>query len=206
MDPVAFVVAGSPVTWIELIGDLTGLACVYLVARANIWNWPVGIANTVLFFFVFVRARLYGDALLQVVFTALGIYGWWTWARPGERGGELPVRRATPAETLAGAALSLAGTGVAALILAHNTDSPVPLWDASVLVLSLVATYAQAVKVVESWWLWIAVDVISVPLYVARALYPTALLYALFLALCILGLREWLRLLREQDVRAPAAT
>jgi nicotinamide mononucleotide transporter len=206
VDPVAFVVAGSPVTWIELIGDLTGLACVYLVARANIWNWPVGIANTVLFFFVFVRARLYGDALLQVVFTALGIYGWWTWARPGERGGELPVRRATPAETLAGAALSLAGTGVAALILAHNTDSPVPLWDASVLVLSLVATYAQAVKVVESWWLWIAVDVISVPLYVARALYPTALLYALFLALCILGLREWLRLLREQDVRAPAAT
>ncbi len=202
MDPVAFVAAGSPVTWTELIGDLTGLACVYLVARASIWNWPVGIANTVLFFFVFVRARLYGDALLQVAFTALGAYGWWTWARPGERGGDLPVRRATPGELLVCGATSVAGTAIAALILAHNTDSPVPLWDASVLVLSLVATWAQAEKLLESWWLWIAVDLISVPLYVARALYPTALLYALFLGLCILGLHEWLRLLREQ--RAPA--
>jgi nicotinamide mononucleotide transporter len=198
VDPVAFVVAGSPVTWTELIGDVTGLACVYLVARANIWNWPVGIANTVLFFFLFLRARLYGDALLQVVFTALGVYGWWSWARPGERGGELPVRRATPGEILVCGATCVAGTAVAALILAYNTDSPVPLWDASVLVLSLVATWAQAVKLLESWWLWIAVDVISVPLYVVRALYPTALLYALFLALCVLGLREWLRLLQEQ--------
>ncbi len=203
MDPVAFVVAGSPVTWTELIGDVTGLACVYLVARANIWNWPVGIANTVLFFFVFVRARLYGDALLQVVFTALGVYGWWSWARPGKRGGDLAVRRATSGELFACGATSIAGTALAALILAHKTDSPVPVWDASVLVLSLVATYAQAEKLLESWWLWIAVDVISVPLYVVRALYPTALLYALFLALCVLGLREWLRLLREQ--RAPAA-
>ena len=202
MDPVAFVVAGSAVTWTELVGDVTGLACVYLVARASVWNWPLGIANTVLFFFVFARARLYGDALLQVVFALLNAYGWWLWTRPGEGRDELPVRRGTPAELAVLAAVSLVGTAVAALILAHKTDSPVPIWDASVLVLSLVATYAQAEKVVESWWLWIAVDVISVPLYVSRALYPTALLYALLLALCILGLREWLRLLREQ--RAPA--
>ncbi|HTO71771.1 MAG TPA: nicotinamide riboside transporter PnuC [Myxococcota bacterium] len=205
MDPVAFVVAGSPVTWTELVGDLTGLVCVYLVARANVWNWPVGIANTVLFFFVFLRSRLYGDALLQVVFTALGVYGWWTWTRGGEPGDELPVRRATPAERAACLALSLAGTAAAALVLARKTDSPVPLWDASVLVLSLVATWAQAQKLVESWWLWITVDVISVPLYVKRGLYPTALLYALFLALCVLGLREWLRLLREQRATAELA-
>jgi nicotinamide mononucleotide transporter len=198
VDPVAFVVAGSPVTWTELVGDLTGLACVYLVARANVWNWPLGIANTVLFFFVFLRTRLYGDALLQVVFTLLNAYGWWMWTRGGERGGEARVRRATLAELLVGAGVSLAGTAAAAAILAHNTDSPVPIWDASVLILSLVATWAQAEKVLESWWLWIAVDVISVPLYVSRALYPTALLYALFLALCVLGLREWLRILRAE--------
>jgi nicotinamide mononucleotide transporter len=128
------------------------------------------------------------------------------WTRPGERGGDLPVRRAGRAELAGYAAVSLAGTALAALILARKTDSPVPVWDASVLVLSLVATYAQAEKVVESWWLWIAVDVISVPLYVARALYPTALLYALFLVLCVLGLREWLRLFREQRALAGAPT
>ena len=205
MEPIAFVVAGNPVTWTELAGDVTGLACVYLVARANVWNWPLGIANTVLFFYVFLRNRLYGDALLQVVFALLNAYGWWVWTRPGERADTaLPVRRARSTELAVGAVTSLAGTTTAALILAHGTNSPVPIWDASILVLSLVATWAQAEKVLESWWVWITVDVISVPVYVSRALYPTALLYALFLALCVLGLREWLRLLREQSAAARA--
>jgi nicotinamide mononucleotide transporter len=204
VDPVAFVIAGSPVTWIELLGDVTGLLCVYLVARANVWNWPVGIANVVLFFFTFLRAHLYGDALLQGVFLLLGIYGWWLWTRPGERGAQPPVRRATPLENAALVGLSAAGTAAAALVLARHTDSPVPLWDASVLVLSLVATWAQAEKLVESWWLWIAVDVISVPLYVNRGLYPTAVLYAAFLGLCVMGLREWQRLLEAQRALAGA--
>jgi nicotinamide mononucleotide transporter len=184
--------------WTELVGSLTGLVCVYLVARASIWNWPIGIANTVLYFVVFLRSKLYGDALLQVVFTALGVYGWWSWARPGERGGEPPIRGASPLELTGAAAAALFGIGVAALVLAHATDSPVPIWDASVLVLSLVATWGQARKWIESWWLWILVDLISVPLYVSRRLYATALLYALFLCLCLMGLREWTRLLRAQ--------
>ena len=193
------------IPWTELVGSLTGLVCVYLVARANVWNWPLGIANTLLYTVVFLRARLYGDALLQVVFAILNGYGWWSWTRPGERGAELPVRRATPAELALAAGVSLGGTAAAAILLARHTDSPVPLWDASVLVLSLVATWGQAKKWLESWWLWILVDVISVPLYVSRQLYPTALLYALFLALCVLGLREWSRLLREQPPVESAA-
>jgi nicotinamide mononucleotide transporter len=204
VEAVAFVVAGSPVTWTELLGDATGLVCVYLVARANVWNWPVGIANVVLFFFTFLRARLYGDALLQVAFLVLQIYGWWLWTRPAGSAAETAVRRASALENAALVGLSLAGTAAAALVLARHTDSPVPVWDASVLVLSLVATWAQAEKLVESWWLWIAVDVISVPLYVSRGLYPTALLYALFLGLCVLGLREWQRLLVAQRALAGA--
>ena len=186
------------ISWTELVGSLTGLVCVWLVARASLWNWPLGIANTLLYLVVFLRAKLYGDALLQVVFTALNAYGWWSWTHADGERGELPVRRATQAELVIAAGVSLAGTAGAALALAHGTDSPVPLWDASVLVLSLVATWAQARKWLESWWLWIAVDVISVPLYLNRQLYPTALLYALFLGLCVMGLREWARLLREQ--------
>ena len=193
------------IPWTELVGSLAGLVCVYLVARASIWNWPVGIANTLLYTVVFLRAQLYGDALLQVVFTALGVYGWWSWTHPAESAGELPVRRATPAELALAAGASLVGTAGAALVLAHGTDSPVPVWDASVLVLSLVATWGQAKKWLESWWLWILVDVISVPLYVTRHLYPTALLYALFLGLCLMGLREWSRLLREQRAVESAA-
>ena len=183
---------------VEWIGAAAGLACVWLVARANIWNWPVSILNTTLYFVVFLRASLYADASLQVVFTALGLYGWWSWRFGGALGGELAIRRATRVEAMVAAFASLAGTALSALVLAGATDSPVPIWDSSVLVLSLVATWAQARKILESWWVWIAVDVISVPLYVSRELYPTALLYTLFLALCVVGLRRWQVLLREQ--------
>ena len=183
---------------VEWIGALAGLVCVWLVARASIWNWPLSIVNTALYFVVFLRARLYGDALLQVVFTVLGVYGWWSWRFGGAQGAELLLRRATRAQVGGGAAAAFAGTVFSALVLARATDSPVPIWDSSVLVLSLVATWAQARKILESWWLWILVDVISVPLYIARGLYPTALLYTLFLAICIVGLRRWTELLREQ--------
>jgi len=186
---------------IELAGAAAGLACVWLAARANMWNWPVSIVNTLLYTYVFLRAKLYGDALLQVVFTALQLYGWWSWLRPGEAGGLLPVRFATFRERTWALIASFGGTSAAALVLRHGTDSPVPVWDASVLALSLVAIAFQARKLVESWWLWILVDLISVPLYVSRGLYPTAVLYALFLAICVYGMREWLRLARAE---APA--
>jgi len=80
--------------------------------------------------------------------------------------------------------------------LAVHTDSPAPFWDAAVLVLSLIATYGQAKKLLESWFVWIAVDAISVPLYLSRGLRPTALLFLGFGVLCVLGLRDWSRSLR----------
>lgn len=191
--------AFAGVSWAELWGDVTGALCVWLVARQHVFNWPIGILNNVFFFLIFWWSKLYGDAVLQVVFAVLGLYGWWQWTHGTGRRGELPIRRTTAREwTVLVSATTLATAG-AALWLARHTDSPVPLWDASVLTLSLAATYGQARKLVESWWLWITVDVLSVPLYVVRHLYPTAILYAVFLVLCVVGLRSWRRALRGES-------
>lgn len=193
LDGPALVLAGAPVTWAELLGDVTGGICVWMVARQNVWNWPVGLANNVFWALLFFRAKLYGDAALQGVFFALGCWGWWRWVRPDGKPGVLPVRRTTRREWLVLGSLTSASTAVVATWLALRTDSPVPLADASVLTLSLAATWGQTGKLLESWWIWIAVDVISVPLYWSRALYPTAALYFVFGLLCIKGLREWSR-------------
>jgi nicotinamide mononucleotide transporter len=197
---VLFRAWGVDVSWVEVLGFGTGAACVYLVVRQNLWNWPVGIANNVFFLLLFLGSGLYADASLQVAFAVLGGYGWWRWLRgdPG-RAADLPVRRGGRAEGLAQVAAAVAGTAAVAWLLAAGTDSTVPFWDAAVLALSLVATYGQAVKLVESWWVWIAVDVISVPLYVGKGLYLTAVLYVGFLLLCVVGLRAWLA-----DLRRPA--
>lgn len=193
----------GPVSWAEIIGDATGILCVWLVARQHILNWPVGLLNNAFFFLVFWWSKLYGDAVLQAVFAALAVYGWWTWLRGGQGRPRLPVRRTTRMEWAVLASLTAAATAGAAWWLAQRTDSPVPLWDAGVLTLSLAATYGQAKKLLESWWLWIAVDVLSVPLYVVRGLYPTAALYAVFLGLCVLGLRAWTRELAPHATAQP---
>jgi nicotinamide mononucleotide transporter len=192
----------GPVSWAELFGDATGIACVWLTARKRISNWPVGLLNNAFFFLLFWWAKLYGDATLQAIFAALGIYGWWAWARGSGR--SAPVRHGRAREWAVLVPVTAVATVFAAGWLARHTDSPVPRWDATVLCLSLAATYAQARKVLESWWLWIAVDLLSVPLYAVRGLYPTAALYAVFLGLCVVGLRAWARELRAEEP-SPAA-
>src|SRR5690349_7848301 len=93
LDSAVFVIAGVPVSWSELLGDVTGAACVVLVAKQHVWNWPLGLANNVFWALLFWRAKLYSDSSLQVIFFALGCYGWWRWTRKRGPATELPVRR-----------------------------------------------------------------------------------------------------------------
>ncbi|MEV7615675.1 nicotinamide riboside transporter PnuC [Streptomyces sp. NPDC089799] len=194
---------GWTLSWTEVLGFATGAVCVWLVARQHIANWPVGIANNVFFIVLFVQAGLYADAGLQIVFIALAAYGWWTWAHGGGPGSAdaLPVRRTTRTEWLWLAAAGAVTTAALTLLLARATDSTVPFWDALTTALSLAATYGQCRKRLESWWLWIAADLVYVPLYAYKGLALTALLYVGFLALCAAGLRGWSRDLAA----APAA-
>ncbi|WP_338675689.1 nicotinamide riboside transporter PnuC [Streptomyces sp. SCSIO 30461] len=199
-----FTLLDTPVGWTEVLGFGSGALCVWLVARQHMANWPVGIANNLLFTLLFTQAGLYADAALQVVFITLAAYGWRTWTHGGGPGsGALPVRRTTRTEWAWLLAAGAVATFALTLLLDRATDSAVPFWDALTTALSLMATYGQCRKRLESWWLWIAADVVYVPLYAYKELYLTALLYAGFLALCVSGLRSWSRDQEEADQRRP---
>ncbi|MEU9800117.1 nicotinamide riboside transporter PnuC [Streptomyces sp. NPDC051000] len=205
---------GWQTSWTEILGAATGALCVWLVARQHIANWPIGIANNVFFIVLFAQAGLYADAGLQIVFIALAAYGWWSWTHGGGPGTAeaLPVRRTTGTEWAALAAAGAVGVLALTLLLDGVTDSTVPFWDALATGLSLMATYGQCRKLLESWWLWIATDLVSVPLYVHKGLYVTALLYVGFLTLCVTGLIGWRRALSATEAtdgtrgRTPAVT
>ena len=175
----------------EVLGFLTGVVNVWLLARQVLWNWPVGIANNLLYLVVFLRSGLYGDAGLQLIYAAMGAYGWWTWSHPAKGRAALTVTRTTretwmwlvPATAIAAVALCF--------FLRRFTDSTVPNWDALTTALSLAATYGQTKKLLESWWIWILVDVIYIPLYIYKGLWLTSALYAIFMILCVVGLRSW---------------
>jgi nicotinamide mononucleotide transporter len=184
---------GAPTSWAELLGFVTGLLTVWLVVRQHIANWPLGIANVLLLMVVFWSFGLYADAGLQLVYVALGLYGWWQWSSRRSHE-DLEVRHTTRPEWVALAVAGIAGTAVLWWFLTTRTDSTVPFWDAVTTALSLLATYGQTRKLLESWWFWIAADLIYIPLYgLGKSLWLTALLYVVFLGLCVAGLRAWRR-------------
>ncbi|GGQ06683.1 nicotinamide mononucleotide transporter [Actinomadura coerulea] len=202
LDP-AFHLGSVPTTWAELLGFATGAVNVWLVVRQNILNWPIGIANVILLGLVFLDGGLYADAGLQVVYVALQLYGWWVWLHGGDGRDRLPVRRTRGAEWAALIAAGAAGTALLTWALSAWTDSTVPFWDALTTALSLMATYGQSRKLLESWWLWITADLVYIPLYFAKDLKLTSALYVVFLALCVSGLLAWRRDLRARPL-APA--
>src|SRR5215207_7294592 len=182
----------APFSMTEALGFVTGALCVYLVVRENVWNFPVGLANSAFFLALFAGARLYGDAALQVVYIALGFQGWYLWLRGGENRTPLRVERA-PRRLLAGVAAFVAAATVALTFFFRYVNDSAPFLDAFTTALSLGAQYLLNRKAVENWWLWITADVLYIYLYATRELHLTAVLYIAFLCLCVAGLRSWLR-------------
>ncbi|MFC6011033.1 nicotinamide riboside transporter PnuC [Nocardia lasii] len=200
-----FTVLGTAVSWTEVLGFGSGALCVWLVARQHIANWPIGIANNVFFILLFTQAGLFADAGLQVVFIGLAAYGWWTWVHGASATAPLPVRRTTSTEWVVLIGCGALGTAAITVLLATATESTVPFWDALTTALSLMATYGQCRKRLESWWLWIAADLVYIPLYAHKGLFLTALLYCGFLVLCVRGLIAWRRDVVEREPAVVAA-
>lgn len=185
-----------PLALPEVLGFVTGAACVWLVVREHLLNWPLGLLNNLAFGVLFWHVALYADMGLQAVYFALGVYGWWSWVGGGAQGAPLRVTRATRAEWLGLLLFLPLGTLAMreALLLANGAA---PLWDAFTTALSLGAQYLLCRKRLENWLLWIVADLIYVPLYVSRGLPLTAVLYAGFLLLCLAGLAAWRRSLTQ---------
>ncbi|BAJ75390.1 nicotinamide mononucleotide transporter [Microbacterium testaceum StLB037] len=190
--------------WTQILGFATGAACVMLAARRNVWTYPIGIANNLVFLVVFVPAGLYASAALQVVYLVLGVHGWLRWTRGVEHDREYVARTprcAVPWLIVA----AVAGTALLTWVLATFTDSQVALADAATTSASLVAQYMLNRKWIENWFVWIGVDIAFVALSIATGLWIIAALYALFIVLCVSGLWSWRRVQNEARDAEPAA-
>ncbi|HOG56789.1 MAG TPA: nicotinamide riboside transporter PnuC [Bacteroidales bacterium] len=199
--------------WIEIFGALSGIIYVFLEIRQNIWLWPVGIVTSAVYIVVFFASKFYADMSLQGYYLVMSCIGWYWWVKgtghgaqgtghraqgeghgaQGAGSGGLQVTRLRPLTGLVLAAVFiLSYTGIW-FILSRFTDSPVPGWDSFITSLSAIATWMLARKIYEHWYLWIAVNAASVMIFVARGLYPTVILYAVYLVMSFAGLKVWKR-------------
>ena len=184
-------------TWIEILGFVTGAASVILAVRESAWNWLVGIANNAFFFLLFWHSKLYADALLQVVYAVISVYGWWNWVRGGVGHSKLQISSTGKGTAFLLLVLTALATGMMTYLLTRFTDSRVPFWDGLTTALSLAAQFMLSRKLLENWRVWMTADIIYILLYCYKALYLTGFLYAIFFALCIAGYRSWFKAFRS---------
>lgn len=191
-------------SWTEIAAAVLTLANIGLVVRRSVWNFPVGILAVAIYGTVFFEARLYSDALLQVFFVVVQLYGWWKWRSAIADEGELVVSWSPPrtmALSLVVAIVLMASLGTA---MHRWTDAASPYLDATVAAGSVVAQFLLSFRRIENWIYWIAVNVLSIGLYLSRGLNVSAGLYALLLVLAVAGLLSWLRSSRQSQSASSA--
>lgn len=207
LNTVLFTMGSDVVTWAELLGFVTGAACVALTVANRIENFPVGIANSAFFLVLFASSRLWADSGLQVVYIVLGFVGWWQWSFGGARHAPLQVGSATRNQLAACLTWVVVGT-IGLMFLLRWVNGAAPFWDAFTTALSLAAQFLLNARRVQTWWFWIAADIVYVPLYFSRDLDLTGIVYVLFLGLAITGYVQWRRTHRADSIAAapPAAS
>ena len=166
---------------LEIIGVITGLACVALAAMNNIWNWPVAIISVAIYIYIFMHSHLYADMGLQVYFLGTNIYGWYFWSRNAGTEIKTPVKVITNRQLFSSILIIAVGTpalGFTLIHLApilHYQPASYPYLDSFCTACSLVAQVYLTRKILENWLIWIFVDIIYVGVYIfidPNLLYP----------------------------------
>ena len=203
--------------WIEALGFTTGVLCVWMTAVEDIWNFPFGFINNVVYIVIFFKGRLYADFGLTVLYVFLGFQGWYLWLYGGRRAlpaenseevqyprpeekaltTELTVARADREDLRNSALLILAGLPLWGFL--KHVNGFAPFMDALLTIMSLVAQLMLNRKRLENWLVWIAADVMYVGLYAYKGLYLTSVLFAIYLGLAVGGYFQWKKTLAHND-------
>jgi len=190
--------------WLEFSGLVSGLICVWLLIRQNVWTFPIGLIYSVVSVAVFMEQKLYSDVVLSGYYVLMNGYGWYYWLRGGVRSqqDELPVSRTPMASAGVVAVMTAIATGLVGLFFATQTDAALPYWDSFTTCASFAAMWMTARKYLENWVVWLVVDVVAVGIYLVKDIELYALLYFVYLGMAVAGFRAWQRSMTLQTSRS----
>jgi len=179
---------------IELIAVILAISYLLLAVKQQIWCWPAAFLSSLIYLYVFFEVQLYMESMLQVYYAGMAVYGWQQWQKK-ENDQTRPIRTWPLRQHLISLVLILAGTYIAGRLLVQ-TDARLPYIDAFTTVASVLTTYMVTQKILENWIYWLVIDLVSIFLYLDRALYFTALLFCIYIVIIGFGWLQWLTLWR----------
>jgi len=177
--------------WWEVPAVLLAIAYLVLAIRQNIWCWAAAAVSTLLYLYIMYRASLYMESALQLFYLAMAAYGWYQWRHGGSAGGELEVSNwpfRYHAIAISGVLVMVFVSGA---LLSRYSNAALPFLDSFTTWGAVVATYMVARKILENWIYWFVIDAVSIWLYLSRDLYFTAVLFAAYLVMIVIGYRSW---------------
>jgi nicotinamide mononucleotide transporter len=189
---VQFVSAWHDTSWIEIIAALLAVAYLLLAIGQRLSCWVAAFVSSCLYVWVLYGAHLYMESVLNGFYAAMAVYGFWQWQH-GRAGAALSVTRWPVERHVVAIAAIAALSAISAYFLRNYTAAASPFIDSLVTWSSVFATFLVARKVYENWHWWLVIDALSLCLYFSRRLYVTMLLFALYLVLIGIGMREWRR-------------
>ncbi|SOD20284.1 nicotinamide riboside transporter PnuC [Pedobacter xixiisoli] len=184
-------------SWLEWFGFISTIACIYLAAKENIWNWPISILSIVISAILYFESHLFGDFALQFYFLFTAFYGWWFWLKK-KKENEKPIVRIKSQDWMMIVGIVALLTLVLGYLLDKYTPTNVPYEDGFCTAVSLVAQIMLTRKILENWILWIIVDICYVPLLIYKNLNVYAILYAVLVVIAVKGYLDWRKTYRGQ--------
>ncbi len=206
MESLLAALASQLLAWspAELVAVATAVLYLLLAIRQNIWCWLCAGISTAIYVWLFFDARLYMESALNVFYFGMAIYGWYVWSSGGHGEDDLPVTTwPIRVHTLAIVAVGVLSAG-SGFWLEQNTDAAYPYMDSATTFSAIWATFLVARKVLENWYYWLAIDVVSIFIYWSRDLELTALLFVLYVIMIPFGIVNWTRSWREGRQAIPA--
>ncbi len=186
--------------WMEVLGLTSGLLCVWLLIKENIWTFPIGLFYALITVVVVYNERLFADVILNFYYVVMNAFGWYFWLFGGQsrRSRDALEVGVIPLKQIAWLVLIMvAGTLLMGWGFSTYSNADLAYADSFTTVASFIAMYLAAKKYLESWYLWFVVDIVQVILYLVKGIELYALLYLIYLVMAYWGWKAWKESIRQ---------
>lgn len=187
-------ILGYDLSYLELFASIFFIVSVILATRASIWNWPISIISQILFFFLFLQIKLYGNMTLQVFFTGVAVYGWYFWGKDEGK----PIKKLGLGKFFTIGLLTFLISLIFGYFLKKLEGVEYPLLDASTTIFSVTAVFLLSRKYIEAWITWIIVDILNVILFGLKGINLISLEYIIITCFATYGLINWIKLYKNE--------
>lgn len=175
----------------EIVATIFTLLCVYWSVNKNILTWLASIVGAVAYMYIFVEQNMWAQSVLQIVFIAQSLYGWVNWSKNTDDNSVLKIESLKSNRTELLNVFYFPLLWVSCFLISFYTSSKYIWVDSMLTTLSITATYYMSKRIIESWYIWIFVNVAYIILFITLSLYLSAVLYLILLILSFRGLKEW---------------